>query len=70
MAANPDRVVWGTDWPHTDSAAVPGRKTTDIAPPQDIDDGLQLNQVAERVPADAARHKVLVENPGRLYGFN
>lgn len=69
IAANPDRMVWGTDWPHTDSASVPGRKTTDIAPPQDIDDGHLLNLVAEWAPDAPTRQKILVDNPKRLYGF-
>lgn len=32
IAANSERIVWGTDWPHPDSATVPGRKPTDVAP--------------------------------------
>ena len=32
IAANADRIVWGTDWPHPDSSPVEGRKPTDIAP--------------------------------------
>src|SRR5262245_26409645 len=38
IAANADRIVWGTDWPHPDSVPVPGRKATDVAPFYDIDD--------------------------------
>ncbi len=32
IAANSDRIVWGTDWPHPDSSTLPGRKPTDVAP--------------------------------------
>lgn len=69
IAANPDRIVWGTDWPHPDSARVPGRAATDIAPYQQIDDGLLLNQLPKWAPDAALRHKILVDNPARLYGF-
>jgi Amidohydrolase len=33
IAANADRIIWGSDWPHPDSAIVPGRHATDIAQP-------------------------------------
>ncbi len=69
VAANPDRLVWGSDWPHPDSAIVPGRRPTDIAPAQPIDDGRVLNLLAEWVPDAAIRTKILVDNPKRLYGF-
>lgn len=69
VAANPQRIVWGTDWPHPDSAQVPGRKTTDIAPLQQVDDGRLLNQLPRWVPNAAVRRTILVENPARLYGF-
>ena len=69
VAANPDRLVWGSDWPHPDSSKVEGRKTTDIAPALDIDDGRVLNLLAEWVPDAATRQKILVDNPKRLYEF-
>jgi predicted TIM-barrel fold metal-dependent hydrolase len=69
VAANPDRLVWGTDWPHPDSSKVEGRKPTDIAPALDIDDGGVLNLLAEWVPDAATRKKILVDNPKRLYEF-
>jgi predicted TIM-barrel fold metal-dependent hydrolase len=69
IAANPDRIVWGTDWPHPDSSSVPGRKPTDIAPLQQIDDGALLNQLPVWAPDAATRNKILVDNPARLYGF-
>ncbi|MBR0721626.1 amidohydrolase family protein [Bradyrhizobium manausense] len=69
IAANTDRIVWGTDWPHPDSGHVEGRKATDIAPFHAIDDGRLLNQLpAWALDADV-RKKILVDNPARLYGF-
>ncbi len=56
VAAAPDRCVWGTDWPHPQMEPSP-------------DAGLLLNQFFGWVPDAAARHKVLVENAARLYGF-
>jgi len=66
VAANPERIVWGSNWPH------PGRGATrtDIAPPYPNDDGLLLNQLPKWVPEAAARKRILVDNPARLYGFD
>jgi predicted TIM-barrel fold metal-dependent hydrolase len=69
IAANPDRVIWGSDWPHTDSTRVAGRAPTDISPFLPIDDGLMLNQLPRWAPDAAARRKILTDNPARLYGF-
>jgi predicted TIM-barrel fold metal-dependent hydrolase len=66
VATNPERVVWGSNWPH------PGRggTRTDIAPPYPNDDGLLFNQLPKWVPDPAIRKKILVDNPARLYGFD
>jgi predicted TIM-barrel fold metal-dependent hydrolase len=69
VGANPQRILWGSNWPHPDSARVPGRKNTDIAPLMQTDDGRVLNLLAEWVPDAAVRRGILVENPARLYGF-
>jgi predicted TIM-barrel fold metal-dependent hydrolase len=69
VAANPERLLWATNWPHPDSARTPGRKPTDIAPLQKIDDGRVFNLLAIWVPDRAQRKTILVENPARLYGF-
>ncbi|MEY9122434.1 putative TIM-barrel fold metal-dependent hydrolase [Bradyrhizobium yuanmingense] len=69
IAANADRIVWGTDWPHPDSSRVEGRKPTDIAPLYQIDDGRLLNQLPVWAPNAEVRKKILVDNPARLYGF-
>jgi predicted TIM-barrel fold metal-dependent hydrolase len=67
IAANPERIVWGTDWPHPNSAS--GRKATEVTPLLQIDDGRLLNQLAVWAPDAATRSKILVDNPARLYGF-
>jgi predicted TIM-barrel fold metal-dependent hydrolase len=57
VAARPDRIVWGTDWPH---AAFRGRmpNTTDLA-----------DLLGEWIPDEATRKRILVDNATTLYGF-
>jgi predicted TIM-barrel fold metal-dependent hydrolase len=69
VAANPQRILWGSNWPHPDSRSVPGRKNTDIAPLMHTDDGQVLNLLAVWVPDAAVRRMILVDNPAALYGF-
>ena len=69
IAANPQRMLWGSNWPHPDAAKVPGRQLTDIAPFLEIDDSRVFNQLAVWAPDPALRQAILVENPARLYGF-
>ena len=67
IAANPDHILWGSDWPHPNSSSK--RPPTEVTPFQQIDDGLLLNQLAIWEPNATSRHKILVDNPSRLYGF-
>jgi predicted TIM-barrel fold metal-dependent hydrolase len=69
IAANPDRIVWGTDWPHPNSVTPPGKQITDVTPLFQIDDGRLLNQLPVWAPDAGVRKKILVDNPARLYGF-
>jgi 2-pyrone-4,6-dicarboxylate lactonase len=55
--ASPDRCLWGSDWPHV----------SNWGPMPNVGDLLDL--LADWVPDEAARHKLFVENPRRLYGF-
>ena len=48
-------MLWGTDWPHPN--------LTDHMP----DDGLLVDHIPHIAPDDAARHRLLVANPMRLY---
>ena len=69
IAANPQRVVWGTAWPHPSAGAVPGRKPTDLAVHRAVDDGRVMNMLPVWAPDAAMRKMILVDNPARLYGF-
>jgi predicted TIM-barrel fold metal-dependent hydrolase len=66
VAANPDRVVWGSNWPHPGRGPTP----TALAPPYPNDDGRVLNLLPTWVADPAVRKKILVDNPARLYGFD
>jgi predicted TIM-barrel fold metal-dependent hydrolase len=58
VKAAPERLVWGSDWPHPTS---PG--------PTKPNDALLFDLLAEWAPDEAVRHRILVENPESLYGF-
>ena len=69
IAANPERIIWGTDWPHPNSVTLPGKQVSDVTPLFQIDDGRLFNQLPVWAPDQAIRSKILVDNPARLYGF-
>ena len=69
VAANPQRIIWGTNWPHPSSTAPAGRKPTDLAVHVPIDDGKVINMLATWVPDAVTRKLILADNPARLYGF-
>jgi predicted TIM-barrel fold metal-dependent hydrolase len=69
IAANAERIVWGSDWPHPDSVTAPGHAITEVTPLFQIDDGRLLNQLPVWAPDEAIRKTILVDNPARLYGF-
>ena len=56
IEAAPGRVLWGTDWPHPNVRWEP--------------DEADLVDLLPSFAGAAARHKVLVDNPARLYGFS
>ena len=66
IAANPDRVVWGTDWPHPGAAK---RDPAVIEPFRPEDNGQALNRLAEWTTSATELKKILVDNPARLYQF-
>ena len=67
IAANPERILWGTNWPHPNSGS--GRKATELTPLFQVDDGLVLNLLPVWAPDAGVRRKILVDNPARLYAF-
>jgi len=67
IAANVERILWGTNWPHPNSGS--GRKPTEVTPLWQVDNGTVLNQLPMWAPEAGVRKKILVENPARLYGF-
>ena len=69
IAANPERIVWGSDWPHPNSTTPAGHKPTEVTPLFQIDDGRLLNQLPVWAPDTSVRKKILVDNPARLYQF-
>jgi predicted TIM-barrel fold metal-dependent hydrolase len=71
VAAAPDRIVWGSNWPHTQgSHGRAGAKPTDIEPFRDEDNVRNFAMLTRWVPDEAARAKILVDNPARLFGFD
>jgi len=56
VKAAPERLVWGSDWPHPSEKDKP-------------DDALLFDLLAEWAPDEATRNRILVANPEVLYGF-
>ena len=64
--ANPERVVWGTDWPHPGAAK---RDPAVIEAFRPEDDGTALNRLAGWTKTRTELQNILVDNPARLYQF-
>ena len=58
VAHAPERLLWGSDWPHVN---MNGR----LMP----NDGDLFDLLAEWVPDEAMRRKILVDQPRQVYGF-
>lgn len=67
FAAAPERCLWGTDWPHVHRLIRPEKDGDSECGP---DDELRRIALLERYVANrAARDKILVDNPARLFRF-
>jgi D-galactarolactone isomerase len=56
IAIAPHRLVWGSDWPHITESHKP-------------DDAQLIDLLADWCDDEATRHRILVDNPAALYGF-
>jgi predicted TIM-barrel fold metal-dependent hydrolase len=66
IAAGPDRMLWGTNWPHPGNAR--GRITA-MTPYQVVDNPKLLLAFAQHCPDATMRKMILVDTPQRLYRF-
>jgi predicted TIM-barrel fold metal-dependent hydrolase len=57
VKAAPERMVWGSDWPHPSEQQVKPN------------DALLFELLADWAPDEAARNRILVQNAEALYGF-
>jgi predicted TIM-barrel fold metal-dependent hydrolase len=69
LKANPERLLWGSDWPHPGTRPGCARDPEQIEPFYPDDDGLALNRLNSWMGSADLTRQVLVENPARLYGF-
>ena len=58
VAAAPERMVWGSDWPHPTEKA-------DAKP----DDAILFDLMLDWAPQETIRNRILVDNPAALYRF-
>ena len=56
VKAAPERMLWGSDWPHPTEKDKP-------------DDAVLFDLLAQWVPDETTRNRILVQNPETLYGF-
>jgi predicted TIM-barrel fold metal-dependent hydrolase len=67
IEAAPERMLWASDWPHTDRT--PGKAAFDLHPFRSIDDVAVLGLFAQWCGDKSIERKILVETPARLYRF-
>ncbi len=67
VQAAPHRVLWGSDWPHTNRE--PGRKAHELSAYREVPDEALDTAIHRWFPGEALLQQVLVTNPAQLYGF-
>jgi predicted TIM-barrel fold metal-dependent hydrolase len=68
IAANIERIVWGSDWPHTQREK--GKLQTEESAYRVIPSATLLDQIYQYLPTEALRRVVLMDNPAKLYRFD
>ena len=69
IEANPDRLLWGSDWPHPGAVHGKPRQRDVVETFNPVDDGRALNRLVEWVNDPIILKKILVDNPAKLYDF-
>jgi 2-pyrone-4,6-dicarboxylate lactonase len=70
VAAAPERLVWGSDWPNIGFHSGQQVEGDAVLPHRSLDAGELLDVLIEAVPEREARRAILADNPARLYGFD
>ena len=59
--AAPERMLWGSDWPHVFS--------TEVRKQEPEDDAMLLSLLLDWAGDESLGRRILVDNPARLFGF-
>ncbi|MBS74624.1 MAG: hydrolase [Variovorax sp.] len=68
IGCNPERMLWGSDWPHPQPGAA--ASATEVSAPHAVDNAGVLAQLRRWSPDARTFDRILVDNPARLYGFD
>ncbi|WP_349963300.1 amidohydrolase family protein [Rhizobium sp. ZPR3] len=70
IEANPDRLVWASDWPHTGGGRERATRDVNVIEPfREIDDGADLDRLFGWLGDAELYRKILVENAKTLFEF-